>query len=127
MGVSAFVAKPTLAILREVKAGRRLGRHCGRGLPVPMQRSNHGGSVALFALQVHRGLDDLHEVRVGAVGVTLRKSFIVPQLGGEEFAPLDLLVEQDLQVALGLRLLLTLHLVLPEREESLELAVTGVG
>ena len=59
--------------------------------------------------------------------MALRKSFIVPQLGGEQFTPLDLLVEQDLQVALGLRLLLTLHLVLPEREESLELAVAGVG
>ena len=72
VGIPAFVAKTTFAIVREVKAGRRLSGHRWRGLPVPMQRSSHGGSVAPFALQVHRGLDDLHEVYVGAVGVILR-------------------------------------------------------
>ena len=72
MCVPALVAEPALTGLGEVEAGRSLRRHDGCRLAVPMKGPDHRGPVALLALQVHRGLDDLHEVRVGAVWVALR-------------------------------------------------------
>ena len=128
--LSPFVALPAVEVVAQhLPAAIFLlnGQGWLRASAAAVEGPHHGRAVLLLALEVDGRADDLDEVGVGFVRVRLGLSLVVPDLGRQEVGLLDLLVEEDLEVAVWLGLALSLDLVLPERQEGFDLRVARVG